>query len=54
MKYTEEIFNLLSKGNFISIDSLNPLHKKLYDVIEDNFDEYYKYMCDSGMWEADF
>ena len=22
MKYTEDIFNLLSKGNFISIDSL--------------------------------
>ena len=48
MKYTEEIFNLLSKGNFISIDSLNPLHKKLYDVIEDNFDEYYEYFSGIG------
>ena len=48
MKYTEEIFNLLSKGNFISIDSLNPFHKKLYDVIEDNFDEYYEYFSGIG------
>lgn len=48
MKYTEDIFNLLSKGNFISIDSLNPHHKKLYDLIEDNFDEYYDYFSGIG------
>lgn len=48
MRYTEEIFNILSKGNFISIDSLNPLHKKLYDVIEDNFEEYHDYFSGIG------
>ena len=48
MKYTEDIFNLLSKGNFISIDSLNPPHKKLYDLIEDNFNEYYDYFSGIG------
>ena len=48
MKYTEDIFNLLSKGNFISIDSLNPHHKKLYDLIEDNFNEYYDYFSGIG------
>ena len=48
MRYTEEIFNILSKGNFISIDSLNPLHKKLYDLIEDNFEEYYDYYSGIG------
>ena len=48
MKYTEDIFNILSKGGFISSNSVNPLNKRLYDAIEDNFDEYEKYFQGVG------
>ena len=29
MKYTEEIFNILSKGGFISANSVSPVEKPL-------------------------
>ena len=34
MKYTEEIFNILSKGGFISSNSVSTQVKRLYDAIE--------------------
>lgn len=43
MKYTEEIFNKLSRGEFISSNSVSPQTKRLYDVIEDAFDDYEAY-----------
>ena len=35
MKYTEEIFNILSKGGFISANSVSPAIKRYYDAIEE-------------------
>ena len=35
MKYTEEIFNILSKGGFISSNSVSPAVKRYYDAIEE-------------------
>lgn len=34
MKYTEEIFNILSKGGFISSNSVSTQVKRLYDAID--------------------
>ena len=36
MKYTEEIFNILSKGGFISSNSVSTQVKRLYDAIEED------------------
>ena len=36
MKYTEEIFNVLSKGGFISSNSVSTQVKRLYDAIEED------------------
>ena len=36
IKQTAEIFEILSKGGFISSDSTNPNIRQLYTVIEDN------------------
>lgn len=36
MKYTEEIFNILSKGGFISSNSVSAQVKRLYDAIEED------------------
>jgi len=48
MKYTEEIFNLLSRGGFISSNSVSAQTRRLYDAIEDNFDDYYDYFSGIG------
>ncbi|MGL4410993.1 MAG: condensin complex protein MksE [Bacteroidales bacterium] len=50
MKYTEDIFNLLSKGGFISANSISVMNKRLYDAIEDNFEEYYNYYSGIGLY----
>ena len=42
MKYTEEIFNILSKGGFISSNSVSPAVKRYYDAIEEELAEYYE------------
>lgn len=42
IKQTAEIFEILSKGGFISSDSTNPNIRQLYTVIEDNQSE----LCD--------
>ena len=44
LNYTEEIFSILSRGGFISNNSIQPKIKRYYDAIEDNladYDEYY-------------
>ena len=40
---TKEIFELLSRGGFISQDSTRADVRRLYDYIEENFDEYKAY-----------
>ena len=53
MKYTEEIFNILSKGGFISSNSVSTQVKRLYDAIEEDLPDYYDYY--KGMvfiWKA--
>lgn len=46
-KYTTEIFEILSKGNFISANSSDPLIQKLYGIIdeEENFEPLYDYFA---------
>lgn len=48
IKYTEDIFNLLSKGGFISANSISVQTKRLYDAIEDDFESYYEYYTGIG------
>lgn len=43
MRYTKEIFDILSKGGFISLNSISQQRAHLYDDIEDNFQEYQEY-----------
>ena len=43
MKYTSEIFQRLSKGQFISSNSLDSDIRAIYNEIADNFDEYHDY-----------
>lgn len=44
LNYTEEIFNILSRGGFISNNSVQTKIKRYYDAIEEQqteYDEYY-------------
>lgn len=50
MKYTEDIFNLLSKGVFISINSVSPLIKTMYDAIDEDLTGYYEYFQGIGFY----
>lgn len=50
LNYSEEIFNLLSKGGFISANSVSVYTKRLYDAIEDDFDKYYDYYTGVGFY----
>lgn len=50
MNYTEEIFNILSRGGFISSNSVSPAVKHYYDAIEENFTEYYDYYKGIGFY----
>ena len=43
IKQTAEIFEILSKGDFISSNSTLQNHQRLYDLIEENFTEFYEY-----------
>ena len=40
MRYTKEIFEILSKGGFITRNSISQQRSHYYDTIEDNFQEY--------------
>lgn len=48
MRYTKEIFEILSKGGFISQNSISQQRAHLYDDIEDNFQEYQEYYEEIG------
>lgn len=50
MKYTEEIFNILSKGGFISSNSVSTQVKRLYDAIEEDLPDYYEYYKGIGFY----
>ena len=50
MKYTEEIFNILSKGGFISSNSVSAQVKRLYDAIEEDLPDYYDYYKGIGFY----
>ena len=43
MRYTKEIFEILSKGGFISQNSISQSRAHLYEAIEEDFQEYYDY-----------
>lgn len=43
MRYTKEIFDILSKGGFISQNSISQQRSHLYDAIEDDFESYQEY-----------
>jgi hypothetical protein len=42
-KQTSDIFEILSKGQFICSNSTKESVRKLYNIIDDNFDELYDY-----------
>lgn len=50
MKYTEEIFNILSKGKFISSNSVSASVKRLYDAIDEQLPDYYEYYKGIGFY----
>lgn len=50
MKYTEEIFNILSKGGFISSNNIATQVKRYYDALEEEFSDYYDYYKGIGFY----
>ena len=48
MRYTKEIFDILSKGGFISQNSISQQRSHLYDAIEDDFNDYQEYFSGIG------
>ena len=48
MKYTKEIFDILSRGGFICSNSVRRQTKTIYDAIEDNYEEYREYYSRIG------
>ena len=48
MKYTKEIFDILSRGGFICSNSVRRQTKTIYDAIEDNYEEYREYYSGIG------
>ena len=48
MRYTKEIFDILSRGGFISQNSILQQQSHLYDAIEDDFLHYYDYFEGMG------
>lgn len=48
LRYTKEIFDILSRGGFISQNSISVQRSHLYDVIEDDFQKYQEYYQDIG------
>ncbi len=43
MRYTKEIFEILSRGGFISQNSISEQRSHLYDAIEDDYQQYRDY-----------
>lgn len=50
LNYTEEIFNILSRGGFISSNSVSSQVKHYYDAIEEHQAEYYDYYSGIGFY----
>ena len=48
MRYTKEIFDILSRGGFISQNSVSQQQSILYDAIEDDFQQYQDYFSGIG------
>lgn len=48
LSYTEEIFNILSRGGFISNNSISPKIRRIYDAIEDHLADYDEYFYGIG------
>lgn len=49
MQKTKEIFDILSKGGFISKNSVSSDVSRLYDLIEEDFNEYRAYYMGIGL-----
>lgn len=49
MRYTKEIFDILSKGGFISQNSISQQRAHLYDAIEDDYQNYRDYYEGIGL-----
>jgi hypothetical protein len=47
-KYTADIFEMLSKGKFICSNSVEDSNRRLYNVVEENFEELYTYFTAIG------
>lgn len=47
-RYTADIFETLSKGKFICSNSVDDNNRKLYTVVEENFDDLYTYFMAIG------
>jgi len=47
-KYTAGIFDILSKGKFICSNSVDDTNRRLYNVVEENFDDLYSYFIAIG------
>jgi hypothetical protein len=43
LKYSKEIFDILSKGSFISMNSVSQANRAYFDQIEDDFENYREY-----------
>ena len=46
---TQQIFERLNKGSFLSVDSIDADEKHLYDEIEENYAEYEAYFQELGI-----
>lgn len=48
MRYTKDIFDILSRCGFISQNSVSQQISNLYDAIEDDFQQYQDYFSGIG------
>ena len=46
---TQQIYERLSRGEFLSVDSINPSNRHLYEDIEENFDDYAVFFMEIGL-----
>ena len=46
---TQQIFERMSKGDFLSVDSTDQEVKHLYDDIEENYADYEAYFSELGL-----
>lgn len=46
---TRQIYERLSRGEFIAVDSINPSNRHLYEDMEENFDDYVDFFMEIGL-----